>query len=97
MLMSDMDVTLYSLPNQYMGEVLFMKNVREMVDNLLCTGCSRCVLFCPHGFITMKTGDLGFPVPYIGQCKDCGACIRACPFSDLYDENENGTNNDGVS
>ena len=69
-------------------EVMFVKNVAEIVDNLLCTGCSRCVLFCPNGYITMRKGDLGFPVPHVAKCNDCGACIRACPFIDLYDEEE---------
>ena len=63
-----------------------MKNVAEMVENLLCTGCSRCVLFCPYGFIAMKKGILGIPVPYIVECNDCGECIKACPFSDEYED-----------
>lgn len=69
-------------------EAVFLKNVAEMVNNMLCTGCGRCVLFCPYGYITMKEGDLGFPVPYIVNCHDCGTCIQACPFSDCFDEDE---------
>ncbi len=65
-----------------------MKNVQEMVDNYRCTGCTRCVLFCPKGYITVKQGDLGFPVPSIEKCDNCGVCIRSCPFSDEYDESE---------
>ena len=36
--------------------------------------------------IVMKKGGLDFPVPYIEKCEAGGACIRACPFSDEFDE-----------
>lgn len=38
------------------------------------------------GNIVMKKGGLDFPVPDIEKCEACGACIRACPFSDEFDE-----------
>ena len=62
-----------------------MKNVSEMVESLICIGCGRCVLFCPYGFITMKDGLLGFPVPCVEECNDCGECIKSCPFSGEYE------------
>ena len=34
----------------------------------------------------MKKGGLDFPVPDIEKCEARGACIRACPFSDGFDE-----------
>lgn len=65
-----------------------MNNVKLMVDTYTCTGCSRCIPFCPHGYISMKQGDLGFPVPYIEKCYDCGQCIKSCPFSTEFNEDE---------
>lgn len=65
-----------------------MKNVQQIVDTKRCTGCSRCELFCRYGFISLKDGDLGFPIPVIEKCNDCGACIKSCPFSDEYDEDD---------
>lgn len=68
-----------------------MNNVMEMVIAGTCTGCSRCVLFCPFNNLTMQNGDLGFPVPHAKNeelCKGCNECIKACPFSDEYGENE---------
>ena len=34
----------------------------------------------------MKKGGLDFSVPDIEKCEPCGACIRACQFSDEFDE-----------
>ena len=66
-----------------------MKNVSEMVEQYLCTGCCRCVAFCPNGYITVKKGELGFPVPDVQKCDDCGACIKSCPFlNEFSEENE---------
>lgn len=63
-------------------------NVKLMVDTYTCTGCSRCIPFCPHGYISMKQGDLGFPVPDIIKCNNCGQCIKSCPFSPAFNEDE---------
>jgi len=65
-----------------------LNNVSIMVDSATCTGCSRCALFCPYGYITLKQGDLGFLVPYIEKCVGCGTCIKSCPFSDEFDEEQ---------
>lgn len=65
-----------------------MNNIMKMVDTYTCTGCSLCILFCPNGYISMKQGDLGFPVPYVEKCNNCGKCIKSCPFSDEFNEDE---------
>lgn len=39
-----------------------MNNVNVMVDSYTCTGCGRCILFCPHGYISMIKGDLGWDI-----------------------------------
>ena len=66
-----------------------MNNVKIMVDTYCCTGCSRCILFCPNGYISMVQGDLGFPVPHIEECDYCGQCLKSCPFSDEFTEEDN--------
>lgn len=66
-----------------------MNNVMKMVDTYTCTGCCICIAFCPHGNLSMKQGDLGFPVPYVNNnelCNGCNQCIKACPFSEEYEE-----------
>jgi len=63
-----------------------MTNVKVMVDNYKCTGCTRCALFCPYGCISFTSGDLGFPVPHIEECNNCGVCIKSCPWSDEFDK-----------
>ena len=65
-----------------------MNNVKTMVDSYKCTGCSRCALVCPYGYVSHKDGELGFPVPHIDECKNCGLCLKSCPFSDEYNEDE---------
>lgn len=48
-------------------------------------------VFCPLNNLTMKNGTLGSPVPHAKNdelCKGCNECIKACPFSDEYGENE---------
>ena len=68
-----------------------MSNVMKMVEEHTCTGCGRCIIFCPHGNLSIKHGDLGFPVPNIKNselCAGCSRCIKACPFSDEFEEDE---------
>lgn len=68
-----------------------MSNVMKMVDEHTCTGCGRCIVFCPHDNLSIKQGDLGFPVPNIKNselCAGCGICIKACHFSDEFEEDE---------
>lgn len=58
-------------------------NIMSMVASLTCTGCGMCASLCPKGYIQMKPGKLGFPMPYIDEnCEKCGACLRGCPVAD---------------
>jgi hypothetical protein len=41
------------------------------------------------GYIKYKEdGGLGFPVPQVVNFDDCGNCLKSCPSSDLYIDNE---------
>ena len=46
-----------------------------------CTGCSACMVVCPHGAITMAEDGEGVSVPVISRplCTECGLCDRMCP------------------
>ncbi len=65
-----------------------MNNVMKMISTYTCTGCSRCIPFCSNGYISLRQGDLGFLVPYIENCDNCGKCIKSCPFSDEFNEED---------
>jgi len=61
------------------------KDPRPVVIDLdNCNGCTRCVVDCPYGALTMgpRTDDQPFegePVVDASQCVACGICIGACP------------------
>jgi ferredoxin len=66
-----------------------MNNVMIMVESFTCTGCTHCELICPYGYIKIKDGDLDFPSPCVDDnCKKCGDCLKSCPFSNEYVEDE---------
>lgn len=67
-----------------------MKNIQDIVNTGGCIGCAACYAVCPEGYIEYKEdGGMEFPVPQIVNCHDCGNCLRGCPSSDLYeDDNE---------
>jgi NAD-dependent dihydropyrimidine dehydrogenase PreA subunit len=57
------------------------------IDSEQCSGCSRCIPYCPVGSI--KKSDVGvFPTSVIDQegCVDCGVCIRSgvCKSEAIY-------------
>ena len=47
------------------------------VEAELCTGCQRCLEFCPVGAIEMKDNKA---VIDANRCNGCLVCIPACPF-----------------
>lgn len=60
-----------------------MNNVEQMVNNMTCTGCGACLSLCPNGYIIIKQGKFGFPVPSVQRCDNCGICLEGCPYSNL--------------
>ena len=64
-----------------------MKNIQDIVDTGLCTGCGACYAICTKGYIEYKAdGGMGFPVPQAVKCDDCGECLKICPVSGLCDD-----------
>jgi coenzyme F420-reducing hydrogenase beta subunit len=46
-----------------------------------CCGCGVCAGICPHGALDMCVNEPGEYRPHLaGECTDCGACSKACPF-----------------
>ena len=66
-----------------------MKNVQDIVNSGLCIGCAACYSVCPKGYIAYKeNGGKGFPVPNVDGCDDCGICLKMCPVSEEYEDEE---------
>jgi pyruvate ferredoxin oxidoreductase delta subunit len=47
-------------------------------DELKCTKCGLCYLFCPDAAIKEKAD--GFFISDVDYCKGCGICARECWF-----------------
>lgn len=64
-----------------------------IVDNDLCNGCGVCAVICPDDVLSMQFNRFGEYNPVeMGACtKECGLCLKVCPFSDRApDEDEIG-------
>jgi nucleoside-diphosphate-sugar epimerase/coenzyme F420-reducing hydrogenase beta subunit len=53
----------------------------QVVEDVLCTGCSACLNICAQNAITMKLNHDGFYAPEVDAelCTDCGLCAKRCP------------------
>lgn len=59
-----------------------MSNIKEVVDEGLCTGCGTCASVCPNLAIKMVLDSKkGIYVSRIDEnnCNDCGSCYEVCP------------------
>ena len=66
-----------------------MKNIQDIVNAGQCTGCAVCYAVCDKGYIEYKAdGGMGFPVPQVVNCDGCGECLRVCPSSGAYEDEE---------
>lgn len=70
------------------------RNVCDViVPNGYCSGCGVCAGVCASlsktPALRMEWGRLGTLIPVADneRCKDCGSCLRACPF---WNQEENG-------
>jgi coenzyme F420-reducing hydrogenase beta subunit len=63
--------------------------IRDIVENDLCIGCGLCAACCPSGILEMEWNRFGEynPVEKIPCEKECGLCLKVCPFAD-GNENE---------
>lgn len=58
-----------------------IKNVREVADWRLCTGCGACAYACPEGKVCLENVINDGIRPRIDAkgCSSCGECLKACP------------------
>lgn len=56
------------------------KNVEQVAEAGLCTGCGACVAVCPHAAVSMQETVDGCLLPEVRSvCTDCGKCLKVCP------------------
>lgn len=57
------------------------KNISDVLDKHLCTGCGTCAGVCPVDAIEMAEWPGGVLRPEIKDtvCNNCGLCFRVCP------------------
>lgn len=66
-------------------------NIRQITDNLLCSGCGTCNTICGHNAISMKrTHTMGLLHADIDttKCTDCGLCLKMCPSVQVLENKE---------
>jgi ferredoxin len=55
-----------------------------IVNKKKCTGCDKCIEFCPVEAIIRKDGKAFITI----ECVECGACIEECPEGAISFEEE---------
>lgn len=58
------------------------KNIANVVEKNLCTGCGTCVGVCPNFAIKLiKDNSKGVFIPRVNNelCNNCGICLNVCP------------------
>ena len=58
--------------------------ISETVEHDLCIGCGVCAAICPDDVLAMQFNRFGEynPVDVKGCTKECGLCLKVCPFAD---------------
>ena len=67
--------------------------IETIADNGLCVGCGVCAGMCPKNLLSIQWNTYGEYNPVrISKCgKECGICLKVCPFADGNpDEDEIG-------
>lgn len=64
--------------------------ISTIVKNDLCIGCGVCAAICPDSVLQMKFNPFGEYNPFKDkECvKECGLCLKVCPFSDGNDNED---------
>ncbi|MEL7669252.1 Coenzyme F420 hydrogenase/dehydrogenase, beta subunit C-terminal domain [Methanobacterium sp.] len=62
------------------------KNILEITENNLCTGCGTCIPLCPSKAIKIQINSKkGIYIPNVNKlkCNGCGICYQICPGSEI--------------
>ena len=64
--------------------------IRDIVENNLCIGCGLCAATCPQHSLEMVWNPYGEynPVAMRSCDKECGVCLKTCPFADGNDNED---------
>ena len=60
----------------------------DIIDKLMCCGCTACEQVCPRKCISLEEDTEGFLYPKIdeGRCIDCHLCEKVCPVLNPNEE-----------
>jgi len=65
-----------------MEKMIYLKNVVTLqLNEKNCTGCSICMVVCPHAVFIMNNGRA--QISNRDACMECGACAMNCPSEAL--------------
>lgn len=59
-----------------------IKNITQVTENNLCTGCGTCISLCSSNAISLSSDeDKGIYLPKVdnSKCIECGICLNVCP------------------
>ncbi len=64
--------------------------ISTIVKNDLCIGCGACAAVCPDSVLEMRFNTFGEYNPFKDkECvKECGVCLKVCPFADGNDNED---------
>jgi len=64
--------------------------ISYIVENNLCIGCGLCAATCPSHTLEMEWNRNGEynPVEKITCEKECGLCLKICPFAEGNDNED---------
>lgn len=72
-------------------------NIKQITDDLLCSGCGTCNAVCNKNAIRMeKSQAMGLLYAKINseQCVRCGICLKVCPSANILQEAKSITKKD---
>lgn len=76
------------------------RSVRPVIDEVQCTLCLNCYMYCPDGTVFKVRDDEGTLVALgidYDFCKGCGVCAKVCPGACIAMVDEHAGENGGAA